>query len=73
MNLIEHYHLPNFDPESLDNHTIQRSTTHMKENVTAPYQLTETFRIPINYRTLARRKKKRQFIWQNLSGGIKCP
>ena len=31
MNLIEHYHLPNFDPESLDNDRIRRYTTNMKE------------------------------------------
>ena len=31
MNLIEHYHLPNFDPESLDNDRIQRYITNMKE------------------------------------------
>ena len=31
MNLIEHYHLPNFDPESLDNDRIRRYTTDMKE------------------------------------------
>ena len=31
INLIEHYHLPNFDPESLDNDRIQRYTTNMKE------------------------------------------
>ena len=31
INLIEHYHLPNFDPESLDNDRIRRYTTNMKE------------------------------------------
>ena len=31
MNLIEHYHLPNFDPQSLDNDRIQRYITNMKE------------------------------------------
>ena len=31
MNLIVHYHLPNFDPESLDNNRIRRCTTNMKE------------------------------------------
>ena len=31
MNLIEHYRLPNFDPESLDNDRIQRYITNMKE------------------------------------------
>ena len=31
INLIEHYHLPNFDPESFDNDRIRRYTTNMKE------------------------------------------
>ena len=31
INLIEHYHLPNFDPESLDNDRIRRYTTNVKE------------------------------------------
>ena len=31
MNLIEHYHLPNFDPGSLDNDRIRRYTTNMKD------------------------------------------
>ena len=31
INLIEHYHFPNFDPESLDNDRIRRYTTNMKE------------------------------------------
>ena len=31
INLIEHYHLPNFDRESLDNDRIRRYTTNMKE------------------------------------------
>ena len=31
INLKEHYHLPNFDPESLDNERIRRYTTNMKE------------------------------------------
>ena len=31
INSIEHYHLPNFDPESLDNDRIRRYTTNMKK------------------------------------------
>ena len=31
INLKEHYHLPNFDPESLDNERIRRYTSYMKE------------------------------------------
>ena len=31
INLIEHSHLPNFDPESLDNDRIGRYTANMKE------------------------------------------
>ena len=31
INLIEHYHLPNFDPESLDNDRIRQYTANMKE------------------------------------------
>ena len=33
MNLteVEHYHLPNFDPESLDNERIRQYTTNMKK------------------------------------------
>ena len=30
MNLIEHYNLPNFDPESLDNDRIRRYTTNIR-------------------------------------------
>ena len=32
MNLIEHYYLPIFGPESLDNDRIRRYTSNMKEN-----------------------------------------
>ena len=31
INLKEHYHIPNFDPESLDNERIRRYTSYMKE------------------------------------------
>ena len=39
MNIIEHYHVSNFDPESLDNDGIRRYTTNMKEKCISFWRL----------------------------------